>query len=368
LLDVEPVGPGDALNCRTETHRRSQAMNRFSGGLVLVLFAIAGASLAQFAIAQDPDPQPNATPRSRFRGDAPSDEAPPAARRGFSRRADAAEPTKIPQAGKLVSFDITILEASSAGKQKPAIDLSNADKIAEQLRALEEKGAASVISRVRLSSLEQMPCSVQIGESKPTVTGRTGMQFPRPDGARGPNQVSYQYHNVGMMVKVTSRVESDEAVLAEIELSSSRLAPANKPADESAIPPERTTTMSTQSTVRIPKGQVVVVSASQSAGEDDSRETLVLISAKIESSPAAAASADAQPAEEKAADAASEKVLKVFKLQHASAEDTMKIVRTIADFPIDAVADIRTNSVLIRANPAKSAELEALIERLDRAE
>jgi type II secretory pathway component GspD/PulD (secretin) len=125
--------------------------------------------------------------------------------------------------------------------------------------------------------------------------------------------------------------------------------------------------MSTQWTVRIPKGQVAVVSASQSAGEDDSRETLVLISAKIETSPAAA-SADAQPAEEKPADAASEKVLKVFKLQHASAEDTMKIVRTIADFPIDAVADIRTNSLLIRANPAKSAELEALIERLDRAE
>lgn len=342
-------------------------MNRFSGGLVLVCLTIAGAALAHIAIAQDPDPQPNSTPQARFRGDAPSEETPPAARRGISRRAEAAEPVKIPSAGKLVSFHITILEANHAGKQKPAIDLSNADKIAEQLRSLEEKGVASVISRVQLSSLEQMPCSVQIGESKPTATGRTGMQFPGRDGARGPNQVSYQYQNIGMMVKVVSRVESDDAVLAEIELSSSRLLPMAKVEDEGAIAPHRTTTMSTQSTVRIPKGQAVVVSASQSAGEDESRETLVLISAKVESSPATT-SADAKPADDTSTDAAAEKVLKVFKLKHASAEDTMKIVRTIADFPIDAVADIRTNSLLIRANPAMSAELEALIERLDRAE
>jgi type II secretory pathway component GspD/PulD (secretin) len=317
-------------------------MKRFSGGIALVCLTIAGAALAQFAIAQDPDPQPNPTPRSRFRGDLPSDEAPPSARRGFSRR---------------VSFNITILEASSAGKQKPAIDLSNADKIAEQVRALEEKGAANVISRVQLSSLEQMPCSVQIGESKPTVTGRTGMQFPRPDGARGPNQISYQYHNVGMMVKVVSRVESDDAVLAEIELSSSRLAPTAKPADEGAIPPERTTTMSTQSTVRIPKGQAVVVSASQSAGDDESRETLVLITAKVESSPAAVSADDAKT---------SDKSVKTFHLQNASATETASIIKAVyADYPIDAGADERTNSVIIRAAEGKLGEIEALIRKIE---
>ncbi len=342
-------------------------MKRSTGGILLACVAIAGIVIAGIGTAQEPQPN-REQPRGRFRGDLPRDEPAPERASPFRTRGAPPESRPIPAAGKAVSFSITIVEMNKEGKPKSTLDPSNADKIAEQIRALEEKGEASVISRVQLSSLEQMPCSVQIGESKPTVTGRAGPQFQGRDAARGPIQVSYQYTNVGMMIKLTSRVESDDAVLAEMELSSSRLVPSPKAGEDAPIPPERTTTMSTHSTVRIPKGRAVVVSASQSADTDESREMLVLITAKVESSPAAAAtSADAKTAEEKAA-AAAEKTLKVFKLQFASAAETATIVEKIADFPVDAAADIRTNSLIIRTPSTKGAELESLIERLDRAE
>jgi hypothetical protein len=344
---------------------RIQIMKRFFGGLLLASVAVAGV-----ALAQDSEPQRDG-PRRGFR------EAPD--RGGIERRERPAFPGResplgllggraTPEpgpAGKAVSLSLVIVEVNKSGKQKPVIDLSSAEKIPDVLKALEEKGELSVMSRVRLSSLEQMPCSVQIGEQRPVATGRSNAFGTTRGGERVAGPMSYQMTNVGTMVQVTSRVEEDGAVIAELNLSSSRLTPAGKQDEESEIVPQRTTTMSTQTTVRIPKDQGVIVSGSQSMGDDELRETLVVVSANIESSPGAATSAEgkAKPDERAAGD--SQRVLKMYSLQNASASETVKLLLEVANFPVQAAADPRTNNLIVRAAAENQDEVEAILRRLD---
>jgi type II secretory pathway component GspD/PulD (secretin) len=147
-----------------------------------------------------------------------------------------------------------------------------------------------------------------------------------------------------------------------VEISSSRLASLDKPADEATIVPQGTTTLSAQSTVRIPKGEAVVVSASQSAAERDSRETLVLISASVAPAGSAASAAD------KSAAANEEKTLQVYALRNAEARQTAELLRSIASSPLQVGVDLRTNSLIVRTADENRAEIEALLMRLDSEE
>ncbi|RIK81924.1 MAG: hypothetical protein DCC68_07685 [Planctomycetota bacterium] len=346
-------------------------MNRFYGGFLLVCVATAGVALAQESEPAPDRPNPDraspdrATPdrsaRGFLGGSTRPDRFPTPRRETFGGGLLAARAEPAP-AGKAVSIDLAIVEVNKAGKQKPTIDLSNKEKIPELLRALEEKGEGTVVSRVRLASLEHSPCSVQIGESRPVATGRTAATFGGRREGVGPTAMSYQMTNVGMMVQITPRVEDDGSVVAELHLSSSRLAPAAKAEDGegSDLPRERTTTLSTQTTLRIPKDRGMIVSASQSTDADETRETLIVVSAHVESSPAAAT-----PAIDKAAAANAERVLQVYSLQHASAEQTAKLLMTIADFPLQASADERTNSLVVRTTSNHQDEVSALLQRLD---
>jgi type II secretory pathway component GspD/PulD (secretin) len=349
---------------------RIQTMKRIFGGLLLASVAAAGV-----ALAQDSEPQRDG-PRRGFRE--------PPDRGGIERRERPAFPGResplggllggraTPEpgpAGKAVSFSLVIVEVNKAGKQKPVIDLSSAEKIPDVIRTLEEKGELSVMSRVRLASLEQMPCSVQIGEQRPVATGRSAA-FPSGRGGgseRVAGQMSYQMTNVGTMVQITSRVEDDGAVIAELNLSASRLTPAGKPEEDGEILPQRTTTMSTQSTVRIPKDQGVIVSGSQTMDGDESRETLIVVSAHVDSSPSAASaratSAEDKVATDKAAEA--EVILRTYALQNASADDTAKLLLAVANFPIQATADPRTNQLIVRAPSEGQNEVEAILRKLD---
>jgi type II secretory pathway component GspD/PulD (secretin) len=339
-------------------------MKRFYGGLLLACVAIAGVALAQESERQRDRPTRSVAEEPE-RGGIERRQ-----RSAFSRREPSvggllgggAEPAK---AGKAVSFNLVIVEANKAGKQKPVIDLSSAEKILEVLKTLEEKGELSVISRVRIASLEQVPCMVQIGEQRPVATGRSGSFVSGRGGERFPGQVSFQMTNVGMMVQITSRVEDNGAILAELNLSASRLAPAGKQEEGSEIVPQRTTTMSTQTTVRIPKDQGIIVSASQSHGDDESRETLVVVSANVESSPGAATSADAKSASDKAAEDDPASVVKMYALQNASADETAKLLLSIADFPLQTAADVRTNHLIVRASAQDQQEVAAIVLRLD---
>lgn len=344
-------------------------MKRFYGGLLLACVAVTGIAWAQETEPpQDRPAEPRrdrAAPERGFRGAFDRGDQPGGfGRTERSRRLDnplgilRGEVQESAPAGKLVSLDLVIVEANKTGKSKPVIDLSNTEKIPEILKALEEKGEASVISRVRIAALEQQPCSVQIGESRPMATGRTA-SFPSGRGERSPGQISYQFTNVGTNVQVTSRVEDSGDVVTQLSISASRLAPAEKPEEEGAIVPGGTTTLSTQTTLRIPKDQGVIVSASQSNGNDESRETLIIASAHVEGK-SAAASVDG-----KSANADVERVLKVYSLQNASAEQAAKLLNEIADSPIQVTADARTNSLIVRTSNSNADEVTALLERLD---
>lgn len=338
-------------------------MTRFYGGLFIVCVAIAGV-----ALAQESDPGPDRVnpdrPARGLRGVPARPEGfsnPPVRREAFAGGRFEGRP-EPPPAGKAISFDLAIVEINKSGKQSPTLDLSNKEKISEQLKALEERGEGAVVSRVRLASLEHVPCSVQIGESRPVAAGRTATRFGGGREGGGPAAVTYQMTNIGMLVQITARVEKDGAVVAELQLSASRLVPAAKTDKSEAVdlPPDRTTTLSTQTTVRIPKDRGTIVSASQSTAADETRETLIVVAAHVESSPASAESAKDAPAA-----AAGERVLKVYALQNASADHAAKLLLEIADFPLQAAADARTNSLVVRTTSEHQEEVTALIQRLD---
>ncbi|MEX2187104.1 MAG: secretin N-terminal domain-containing protein [Pirellulales bacterium] len=325
-------------------------MKRFTWAILFSCLAVAGVALAQQADSpQSTRDSSNVRPRSRTSG-------------AIARLQQRQEL----KAGRAVAFNFIIVEVNKAGKQKPSIDLSDAEKIPEQLRALEEKGEASVISRVRLSTLDQQPVGFQIGETRPMISGRAGGfggRAVRPDDGR-PSQYSYQMTNVGMKIGVTSRIEAGDAVIAEVDVELSRLEPMPKSgdakADGDAIGSQRTTVVSSQSTLRIEKERGVVMSASQSAGDDESREMLILVTAHVEQSATASA--------EKAAAAPGE-VLKVFSLQNASAADvTETLQKLFADRTLRIAPELRTNSLIVRGDAAQLNEIEALVLQLDRGE
>ena len=319
-------------------------MKTFAWAVVLTCVAMAGVALAQQSEADR-----GGSSRGRPRGWLP----------GGDGRSAAAEDVK---AGKALTLNIIVVEVNRPSGQKPAIDLSSAEMIVRQVRELEEKGEASVISRVKLSSLEQLPCSVQVGETRPVAAGRAGFPAGRSPRAEGERPVySYQMTNVGMVVTATSRVEADESIVAELAIESSRLAPVAKPDTDDAIAQRRTTTLQSRSTVRIPKGRGVIVSAVQSTGDEGSRETLILVSGHVE-----AVAAAATP--EKAA-AARETELRVFALQHASAEGAAKTLkRVFAGQEISIVSEEQTNSLYVRGGAKQLRFVEALLQRMDRGE
>lgn len=320
-------------------------MKTFAWAVVLTCVAMAGVALAQQSEADR-----GGSSRGRPRGWLP----------GGDGRIAAAEDVK---AGKALTLNIIVVEVNRPSGQKPAIDLSSAEMIVRQVRELEEKGEASVISRVKLSSLEQLPCSVQVGETRPVAAGRAGSPAGRSPRAEGERPVySYQMTNVGMVVTATSRVEADESIVAELAIESSRLAPVAKPDTDDAIAQRRTTTLQSRSTVRIPKGRGVIVSAAQSTGDEGSRETLILVSGHVE-----AVAAAATP--EKAAATPAETELRVFTLQHASAEGAAKTLeRVFAGQEISIVSEEQTNSLYVRGGAKQLRFVEALLQRMDRGE
>jgi type II secretory pathway component GspD/PulD (secretin) len=164
---------------------------------------------------------------------------------------------------------------------------------------------------------------------------------------------------VGTRIGVTPRIEANEAVLAEVDVQLSRLEPMLKADADDPVASQRTTVVSAQSTLRIEKGRGVVMTASQSAGNEESREMLIVVSARVESSDAEPEKAAAAPVEE----------LRVFALQHASAEAIAKTLQKVfVDRNLQLAPEARTNNLIVRGGPQQLQEIEALLQRMDRGE
>lgn len=210
---------------------------------------------------------------------------PPSGSRGG--RAPVGVTSVAPEAGKLIAFEVTIVER--AGEPLPG--QKGKPPTPAQIAELEKDSKTATVQRLQLVVLENLESRLQLGESAPTVTSRTvrsregGAPFAGGGGFPGTESVTYM--DIGTLLSVTARVETDGKIVANLHVARTNLAPskpAEKPeAQESAAinyPRKLTSTIST--TARLVSGEPVVLAAQQSQASGAPSEMWVLVTAKVQ--------------------------------------------------------------------------------------
>lgn len=222
------------------------------------------------------------------------------------------------ETGPLVTIEVDIIEVSPKTERLGRIAADDSAFIAK-LRELEKADKLPGLTRLRLSTLGGTKGMTQLGGESPVVTGRTIRGRDAPGGGfGGQSPVTIQFRNHGTILQATPRVEAGGAIQVQMDLSRSGLrsetaAPAGTspdggaPAAEPQIP-AGTTTLTMESTLRIKDGQTVVAQGFESLSEKEATQTIVLVTARIETD-------DGQQQSR----AELKDVLKIFRLQHANA-------------------------------------------------
>jgi len=160
-----------------------------------------------------------------------------------------------------------------------AIDLSaKADDPLKQLKVLQSKGQVTLINHLRLSTLDNQPCFVQVGERTPTVRSISSAASQR-SRTSGSTARSYSYDSIGTLVKVTPRVTGDRTIAMEVQIEKSRL-DQKKESEDSPMPPTIVTS-TFESTVRVADGGATLLSGSTANENGNEAVSFVIIRATI---------------------------------------------------------------------------------------
>ena len=223
-------------------------------------------------------------------------------------------------------------------------------------------------TRAHLTTLDGSKALIQIGEQTAVASGQQiGFGGRRGgggnEGAAPAVTTNYSMQQTGTKFQIRPRVEADGSVVLELSTEKSRIvpAPAAEEGQEQAFQPPKTTTMTSQTTLRIPPGQTVLVGGLQAAGGGESGQVVLLVSATATAMPVGAAAAQAAPADLPQ--------LCVYALEQASAASTAEILTGVLDLRNVRVAvDERTNTLLVHGSSDVQQAIAALLERLDRSE
>ena len=126
-----------------------------------------------------------------------------------------------------------------------------------KLRPAKKPEKMEVVSRMRLTTIENLPARVQVGRNEPTITGVSTTTFGRM------NQISHS--QLGTVVMVTPRVGPAGVVTMEIDVNHTQFGPAEEGAPLSVSKEGEITralnheTITAKTTVRVPSGQSVVL-------------------------------------------------------------------------------------------------------------
>lgn len=187
------------------------------------------------------------------------------------------------QAGKCVSIEVVLADVLGTMPAAAPDPGASAEITPQRIEELEKQGQLEALTRIRLSTLEHCPATVQFGERVPVATSRA-IAFRSRDGS-APATTSYDMVSVGTIVELRTRVEEDGAILLDLQVERSRLAAREtgtdkKNAEASDFVPQRIVTVTAKSNVRIPAGKTVITEAQQTLGKE-SRRTWILVTAEI---------------------------------------------------------------------------------------
>lgn len=258
-----------------------------------------------------------------------------------------------PSTARMVTVELLLVE----GDANVVRGIETAEEPLKHLRALEEEEALASVTRLRLTTLEMQPASVQIGQRINVVTGRalTGRGGPLRETAISRGEIT------GTLLSLTSRVADDESIVLDLQFEQSQLAPSHerdRAAGEDPSAPPDIATINAKTAVRVPGGGTVVVGGGMTSSGKTSTRSLMLVTAKA---------GEPGPKTTRAADPAEQPEFKIYHLQHASATDLVDLLGVF--FPtkseLTITADARTNSLLVRGKPEQLLAIEAIVMRLD---
>jgi hypothetical protein len=191
-------------------------------------------------------------------------------------------------------FEIEVTIAEWNAKAKEGAALPEVD-----YKAIEKSGALTVLQRIKLTTVADVPALAQIGERRPEVTGSSvvaAARFGGADGGRGAGgprvAQSISYMNYGTVVSAKASGNSDRIVVELMVERSGPNASGKNPivsdGGDGAEGPEggrvRAVSMNTvkaQSTVALKSGETVVVAGSNGREGDSTGGHVVLLTAKL---------------------------------------------------------------------------------------
>ncbi len=164
---------------------------------------------------------------------------------------------KLDRPRPMVTVEVVIAEVKTDDAESIAAIESADDDVAGKIAALEKSEHLKIIARAKLTTLDNQPAFLQIGERVPTVRDIRGQQTEPV--------ARLEYLNTGLIVGLTPRIDSDGRVTMEIDVEKSELGPA-----EESIPLEilgsgkvvrvpRVRTTNVQTTISAKDGQTVLL-------------------------------------------------------------------------------------------------------------
>jgi type II secretory pathway component GspD/PulD (secretin) len=262
-------------------------------------------------------------------------------------------------AGPLVTLEVLLIDHNAAigGKEGAAVPS------AAEFVKLHKEGKLERAVRVQLASVAGNPARVQIGERVPVAIARNASGFGGRGGAAEGRPVSYAYNiqDIGTLINAATRVEEGGAVLVDLQVERSHLAPSERPADEpqDEIARQKTVSLTSQSTLRLKPGEPAIAEGWQSTSGQDTNGVFIVVTATVEKGgPARAAAAER--------DAGAQ--LQVFVLGNVKAGEMHRVLQQVfGDSAIRISVDEANNRIVVYAPQAQLDSIRELIQVLDTA-
>jgi hypothetical protein len=267
----------------------------------------------------------------------------------------AAEPAV---AGPLVTLEVLLIDYNSAAGGKDGAAVPSAAEFVK----LHKEGKLDRAVRVQVASVAGNQARVQIGERVPVAMARNAGGFGR--GAQGegrPVSYSYNIQDIGTLVNAAARVEEGGAVLVDLQVERSQLAPSERPADEAPdeIARQKTVSLTSQSTLRLKPGEPAIAEGWQSTSGNETSGVFIVVTATVEKGGAG------RPA---AAERDAGAQLQVFALGNVKAGDMHRVLQQVfGDSGIRISVDEANNRVVVYAPHAQLETIRELIQVLDTA-
>jgi hypothetical protein len=204
--------------------------------------------------------------------------------------------------GTPVSIHVAIVEYLGAdGRNAEGVD--SLEKTDAWIQSLDDQKALLSLTRIAVATVDGERATTQFGERAAIETGRTRVPVQRGRGGFGGNPedprealaaavaarnaaVSYQYEELGTIVRATPHVADDDGLVVELQLERSAVSPLRLPADleleaVGQVPPPTIVRLQAESVVRLRDGETSVAYRKSVTSPHGLVETVILITASI---------------------------------------------------------------------------------------